>query len=115
MSLNGLSLLAGVANGLAAAADLNRRTDRAYEVLFEQHADGRRRARINSYQFGTIAGAPALLGWHLFLDANGVLNQSAMSHLIGNPSFTTSSALSAINLVDPTIGFMVPNAAFGGS
>jgi hypothetical protein len=66
-----LSLATGAVAGFVAAGDLRSAGHRAYEVLFETHPDGRRRARVQTFTLEQGPDGPALYGWHLFISPVG--------------------------------------------
>jgi hypothetical protein len=109
-----LSLTIGAATGYVAARDLDDRGQRAYEVMFEQHADGRLRARVQTFTLESGPRGVGLYGWHLFLDADGDLHQSPISYPAVD-SIHPPDVLFAGNRYDPDHTWRLPNADFGGN
>ncbi len=109
-----LSLAIGAATGYIAARDLDDRRHRAYEVMFEQHADGRLRARVQTFTLEIGARGVGLYGWHLFLDADGDLHQSPISYPAVE-SIHPPDVLFAGNPYDPDHTWRLPNADFDGN
>ena len=95
-----LSLATGAATGFVAARHLDHGRHRAYEVIFEQHADGRRRARVQTFALEAKQWGTELYGWHLFVDEDGALRQSPMAYQYG-PSVASGTARFAHNPLDP--------------
>ena len=108
-----LSLAIGAATGYVAGRDLDDRRHRAYEVMFEQHPDGRLRARVHTFTLETGPQGVGLYGWHLFLDADGDLHQSPISYPTVD-SIHAPEVLFARNPYDPGDVWRLPNADFGG-
>ena len=77
---NLLALATGVMTAFVAARDLDHGGHRAYEVIFEENTDGRRRSRVQTFSLEHGPAGVALYGWHLFLDAEGDLQQSPVSY-----------------------------------
>lgn len=90
------TLLANGLQGVVTAATLGRNTQRGYEVLFEEHADGRRRARVQSFRLEARAGGPQLFATHLHVDDEGRLMETNASYRAG-PSFVSPDAVIAGN------------------
>ena len=81
--------------------------------MFEQHADGRVRARVQTFTLETGPHGVGLYGWHLFLDADGDLHQSPISYPAVD-SIHPPEVLFARNPYDPGDVWRLPNADFGG-
>jgi hypothetical protein len=109
-----LSLATGAIAGFVAAGDLRSAGHRAYEVIFETHPDGRRRARVQSFTLEQGPDGPALYGWHLFVDPDGDLRQSPISYQLGD-SVQPPDLLLASNRHDPDFSTRLPRATFGDS
>ncbi len=109
---NALTLMTGAISGFVAARDLDEGRHRAYEVMFEEHADGRRRARVQTFALEQGPNGAALYGWHLFVDEHGDLRQSPVSYLAG-PAMSGPSTLLAHNPMDPGFTGSLPGAAIG--
>ena len=107
---NALALMIGAISGFVAARDLDEGRHRAYEVMFEEHADGRLRARVQTFTLEQGPNGAALYGWHLFVDEHGDLRQSPVSYLAG-PALSAPSTLLAHNPMDPTFTSRLPGAA----
>jgi hypothetical protein len=110
---NLLALVTGAMTGYVAARDLDHGSYRAYEVIFEENTDGRRRSRVQSF---TLEGGPAgvaLYGWHLFLDADGDLRQSPVSYR-SSTEVSPDDVVLAHNPFDPDFAQRVGRASFGG-
>jgi hypothetical protein len=115
----GASLGVTAAQGGVMVAAMDNQTQRAYQVIFERNADGRRRARIQTF---TLAhdddGEVVIVPEHVFVDANGDLISETISY--GNPydtsgtpvaSFTNDVADFAFSGEEP-IRYKVPGAVF---
>jgi hypothetical protein len=109
-----LSLATGAVVGFVAAGDLRSAGHRAYEVLFETHPDGRRRARLQTFTLEHGPDGPALYGWHLFVGSDGELRQSPISYQLGD-SVQPPDLLLASNRHDPDFSTKLPRATFGVS
>ena len=109
---NALTLMTGAMSGFVAARDLDEGRHRAYEVMFEEHADGRLRARVQTFTLEQGPNGAALHGWHLFVDEHGELRQSPVSYLAG-PALSAPSTLLAHNPMDPNFTGRLPGAAIG--
>jgi hypothetical protein len=77
----GASLGVTTAQGGVMAAAMDNQTHRAYQVIFEENTDGRRRARIQTF---TLAhddeGGVVIVPEHVFVDANGELIAESISY-----------------------------------
>ncbi len=109
---NLLALATGAMTGFVAARDLDHRNHRAYEVIFEENADGRLRSRVQTFTLEQGPAGLALYGWHLFLDADGELQQSPVSYQ-SEPVEIYGDALLAHNPLDPDFTQRVGGQAFG--
>lgn len=109
---NLLALATGALTGFVAARDLDHGSRRAYEVIFEQHPDGRRRSRVQTFALEHGPDGIALYGWHLFLDAEGDLRQSPVSYQ-SPPVLVSDDVVLAHNPLDPDFTQRVGGQVFG--
>lgn len=109
-----LSLATGAANGYVAWRDLDNGRQRAYEVIFEENADGRRRARVQTFTLENGPAGVALYGWHLFLDADGDLRQSPVSYR-SQAVVLPDDVVLAHNPLDPDFSQRVAGQSFGAT
>ena len=102
----GASLGVTTAQGGVMAAAMDNQTQRAYQVIFEENADGRRRARIQTFTLAHDGeGGVSIVPEHVFVDANGELMAETISY--GSPNDT-----SGLPVVSSTDG--VADFAFSG-
>jgi hypothetical protein len=67
-----LGIVAG--NGVALALNMDNQSERAYQVIFERNADGRRRARVRTFRLHhTGDGDVVIVPEHVFVNADGEL------------------------------------------
>lgn len=111
---NLLAVATGALTGFVAARDLDHGKHRAYEVMFEQHPDGRRRSRVQTFTLEHGPAGVALYGWHLFLDADGDLHQSPVSYQT-QPVLVSDDVVLAHNPLDPEFTQRVGGQAFGAT
>ncbi len=78
--LNASSLVINGLHGTQVALSADDADHRAYEVILEEHADGRLRARVQTFHLEPRRDAMLLAGWHLFIDDDGVLRQSPVKY-----------------------------------
>ena len=63
------------------AAAMDNQTQRAYQVIFEENADGRRRARIQTFTLAHDGqGGVSIIPEHVCVDANGELMSETISY-----------------------------------
>ena len=80
----GVSLGVTTAQGGVMAAAMDSQTQRAYQVIFEENADGRRRARIQTFMLAHDGeGGVVIVPEHVFVDADGELIAETISY--GSP------------------------------
>lgn len=114
LTVNAMSLGVGLLQGARVAMNMNDSNDRAYEVLFEENDDGRRRARIQSFALEPKADGVILASWHLFLDDDGNVIESPASYQIG-PTLTAGDGVAAWNPIDPDLSWPISVPAMSGS
>lgn len=78
--LNAATLVVNGLQGVQVALSANDTDHRAYEVILEEHPDGRRRARVQTFHLEPRADGVLLAGWHLFVDDDGALRQSPVKY-----------------------------------
>jgi hypothetical protein len=105
-----LTLAVSAAQGISAALALGNRNQRAYEVVFEQHVDGRRRARVQTFALEARADGPHLFATHLSIGDDGQLLEQNASYRSG-PTINAPGAVVASNGGDPSVVRPVPNPA----
>jgi hypothetical protein len=115
----GASLGVTVAQGGVMAAAMDNQSQRGYQVIFEENADGRRRARIQTFTLAHDGeGEVVIVPEHVFVDANGDLISETISY--GSPydtsglpvaSFTDDVAEFVFSGDEP-IRYTVPRAVF---
>jgi hypothetical protein len=77
----GADLAVTFGQGLAFAANLDNQSERAYQVIFEENEDGRRRARIETYSLSVDAdGTVVIHPMHLFVNGDGELSQQPIEY-----------------------------------
>lgn len=108
---NVFALTTQAVSGFVAARDLDHGRHRAYEVIFEEHADGRRRSRVQTFTLEAKDWGKELFGWHLFVDEAGVLQQSPVAYQYG-PSLTSETTRVAHNPADPEFVTHLGDPAF---
>ena len=115
----GVSLGVTTAQGGVMAAAMDNQTQRAYQVMFEENADGRRRARIQTFTLAHDGeGEVVIVPEHVYVDANGELIAETISY--GSPYDTTAETVpSSTDDVadfafsgDEPISYKVPRAVF---
>ena len=63
------------------AAAMDNQTQRAYQVIFEENVDGRRRARIQTYTLAHDGqGGVSIIPEHVWVDADGELMSETISY-----------------------------------
>jgi hypothetical protein len=84
----GASLGVITAQGGVMAAAMDNQTQRAYQVIFEENPDGRRRARIQTFTLAhDVDGGVVIIPEHVFVDADGELTAETISY--GSPYDTS--------------------------
>jgi hypothetical protein len=77
----GASLGVITAQGGVMAAAMDNQTQRAYQVVFEDHPDGRRRARIQTFTLANDGeGGVSIVPEHVYIDADGELVAETISY-----------------------------------
>jgi hypothetical protein len=105
---NAGDLALSVAQGWAGATSLDDQRLRAWQVVFEENVDGRRRARIDTFQLQP-SDPVAIAPWHVYLDDSGDMVQSSISYYYP-PS--TEPPAQPLTSFDPTFVTKVPLNAF---
>ena len=107
------------AQGGVVAGALDNQTERAYQVIFEENGDGRRRARIQTFTLAHDgAGGVVIIPEHVYVDGDGELTAQTISY--GSPYATDGVHLSASTddvaefafSGDEPITYPVPQAVF---
>jgi hypothetical protein len=115
----GASLGVTTAQGGVMAAAMDNQTQRAYQVIFEENADGRRRARIQTFTLAHDGeGGVVIVPEHVFVDADGELIAETISY--GSPYDTSGGSVTPIPddvapfvfSGDEPISYEVPRAVF---
>ena len=89
----GAELAVTVAQGGVMAAAMDNQTERAYRVIFEEHADGRRRARIQTFTLAYDGeGGVVIIPEHVYVNGEGELTSETISY--GSPYETDGVSLS---------------------
>ena len=66
------------------AAAMDNQTQRAYRVVFEENADGRRRSRVETYTLARNGeGGVVIVPEHVYVNGDGVLTSETISY--GDP------------------------------
>jgi hypothetical protein len=79
------------AQSAALAVNLDNQNERAYQVIFERNADGRRRARVRTFRLHYAAdGDVVIVPEHVFVDGNGELTAQPISYGSVDESDTVS-------------------------
>ena len=77
------------------AAAMDNQTQRAYQVIFEENADGRRRARIQTFTLAHDGeGGVVIVPEHVYVDADGELTSETISY--GSPYDTDGVYLAGV-------------------
>jgi hypothetical protein len=77
-----LAVMSG--QGIVMAGGMDNQTERAYQVIFEENADGRRRARLQTFTLADDGdGGVVIIPQHVFVDADGRLISQTISY--GSP------------------------------
>ncbi|MET0911123.1 MAG: hypothetical protein ABWZ99_16775, partial [Ilumatobacteraceae bacterium] len=101
------ALIITTAQGAVMAAAMDNQTHRAYQVIFEENADGRRRARIQTFTLAADGdGDVSIIPEHVFLDSDGTLTSQTISY--GSPYGTAGDAIVA---TDDVAGFALSGRA----
>jgi hypothetical protein len=88
------ALAVTTAQGGVMAGALDNQTQRAYQVIFEENGDGRRRARIQTYTLAHDGeGGVVIIPEHVYVDGNGELTSQTISY--GSPYDADGVSLSA--------------------
>jgi len=111
---NVFTLATQTLTGFVTARDLDDGRHRAYEVIFEENVDGRRRARVQSFTLEAKQWGAELYGWHLFVDPDGGLRQSPVAYQYG-PLLTTETTRLAHNPADPELVTALGQPAFAAT
>ena len=75
------------------AAAMDNQTERAYRVIFEENADGRRRARIQTFTLAYDGeGGVVIIPEHVYVNGDGELTSETISY--GSPYETDGVSLS---------------------
>jgi hypothetical protein len=75
----GLGVTAG--QSAALALNLDNQNERAYQVIFERNADGRRRARVRTFRLHYATdGDVVIVPEHLFVNADGELTSQPIRY-----------------------------------
>jgi hypothetical protein len=115
----GAALAVTAAQGVVMAGAMDNQTERAYQVVFEENGDGRRRARVQTCRLTSHAdGGVVVVPEHVYVDADGNLVSQTISY--GAPYDTTPPAVgSSMQDVAPyalsgdePITYEVPEAVF---
>jgi hypothetical protein len=115
----GAALGVTTAQGGVMAAAMDNQTQRAYQVIFEENADGRRRARIQTFTLADDGeGGASIVPEHVYVDANGELIAETISY--GSPYDTSGETIpsSTDDVADfafsgnEPISYKVPRAVF---
>jgi hypothetical protein len=114
LTVNATSLGIGLLQGARVAMNMNDSNGRAYEVLFEENDDGRRRARVQSFALEPKDDGVILASWHLFLDDEGNVLESPASYQVG-PTLMSSDTVGAWNPIDPDLSWPISMPAMSGS
>ena len=102
-----LALAATTVQGAVMASAMDNQTERAYQVIFEENPDGRRRARIQTFTLGaTVDGDVAIIPEHIFLGSDGELISQSISY--GSPY---ASAGDSAVITDDVAGFALDGSA----
>ncbi len=125
--VNAASLVINGLQGVQVALSVNDANHRAYEVILEEHADGRLRARVQTFHLEPRRDTVLVAGWHLFVDDDGALRQSPVKYQTppddddadaaddgnddGEPDGDDDPV--AVNGLDHDYTPKVPNPAFG--
>ena len=82
-------------------AGMDNQSERAYQVIFEENADGRRRARVQTFRLGyDTDGEVFIIPEHLYVNGDGELTAQTISY--GSLDGTSGSAVSSTDDVVPT-------------
>ena len=103
------ALIITTAQGAVMAAAMDNQTHRAYQVIFEENADGRRRARIQTFTLaadGDGDGDVSIIPEHVYLDGDGTLTSQTISY--GSPYGTAGDSIVA---TDDVAGFALSGRA----
>jgi len=87
-----------IGNGIALGRGANNQHDRAYQVVFEAHPDGRRRARVTTFNVGGGDGDFVIHPNHLFLAPDGTLMNQGVSY--GHPFVADPPAMATAGASD---------------
>jgi hypothetical protein len=80
----GAALALSAAQGGVVAGALDNQTERAYQVIFEENGDGRRRARIQTFTLAHDgAGGVVIIPEHVYVNGEGELTSQTISY--GSP------------------------------
>ena len=116
--INAATLIVDGLQGVRVALSTNDANHRAYEVILEEHPDGRLRSRVQSFHLEPRADGVLLAGWHLFVDDDGALRQSPVDYQTPSDDDTDQDddgddgASVAVNGLDPEYAPKVANPAF---
>lgn len=86
------------AQGVVMATGIDNQTERAYRVTFEEHDDGRTRARIETFRVMVVAGEVAIVPEHVYVDDEGRLTAQLVSY--GSPYATDAGGAALTGPVD---------------
>ncbi|MGB3736589.1 MAG: hypothetical protein WA964_16635 [Ilumatobacter sp.] len=78
---NAFGLLLSAAGAAEVPMNINANLDGGYEVIFEEHPDGRTRARVTTFRIEGGAGESSVSAWHMYVDDNGTLTRSPAAYL----------------------------------
>ena len=124
--VNAATLVVNGLQGVQVAVSANDSNHRAYEVILEEHPDGRLRARVQTFHLEPRADGVLLAGWHLFVNEDGGLAQSPVKYQTPSGDdqdedeadqaageATDDGDPVAVNGLDHDYTPQVPNPAFG--
>jgi hypothetical protein len=115
----GAALAVTVAQGGVMAAAMDNQTERAYRVTFEEHSDGRRRARIQTFTLAHDGeGGVVIIPEHVYVNGEGELTSETISYGTPyetdgvHPSGSTADVADFAFSGNEPISYPVPAAVF---
>ncbi|MCB0965337.1 MAG: hypothetical protein KDB37_00760 [Ilumatobacter sp.] len=113
LTWNAASLVVNGLQGVQVAVSMNDANHRAYEVVFEEHPDGRLRSRVQSFALEPRRDGVLLSAWHLFVADDGRLTQTPARYQAGaTVGSGDDDEVVAANPYDSEYTVPVPNPAF---
>jgi hypothetical protein len=106
-----VDLAVPVAQGVALAANLDNQHLRAYQVIFEENADGRTRARVETFWLSASDGTMVIHPSHLFVNADGDLAEQPIEY-VPEESAATSGDWVVAQGIDLPYDWEVQDAEF---